>query len=123
MLSGPFHLIRQYGKLARFLLTNPVNKENRLYHQICVRQNFVSNPAIMEAAQVLYCSPRTGGLKPGSVSITEPGGGYRFITIIQQLELTYDLFSMSAEQILSLLPKEFGPWLPPTKQSPKNGKS
>ena len=113
LLSGPYHLVLQYDNLGRYLLTNPVNKEGQLYHEICARQNFIANPAIMEAAHALYCNPKTGSPKPRAAgSKVEPGGIYRFITIIQQLDLTYDLFSMKAGQILTLLPHEFDAWQP-----------
>ncbi|MFO7599969.1 MAG: hypothetical protein R6X27_09205 [Candidatus Desulfacyla sp.] len=39
-----------------------------------------------------------------------PGTLYRFIDVVQQLDLTYDLYSMTGEQILQLLPNEFDRW-------------
>jgi len=41
-----------------------------------------------------------------------PGTLYRFIDVIQQLDLTYDLYSMNGEEILGLLPPEFDRWRP-----------
>jgi hypothetical protein len=41
---------------------------------------------------------------------SSPGTLLRFIDIIQQLDLTYDLYSMSGEEILALLPPEFDKW-------------
>ena len=42
--------------------------------------------------------------------IVVPGTFYRFIGIIQQLDLNYDLYSMSGNEILDLLPPEFNKW-------------
>jgi hypothetical protein len=39
-----------------------------------------------------------------------PGTLLRFINIIQQLDLTYDLYSLGGEEILALLPPEFDKW-------------
>lgn len=111
LLSGPYHLAVTYGELTKFLLSSSLHIENKTYHELCARQNFVSNRSIMEAAQILYCNSKTGRQKQRvAASKVEPGGIYRFITVIQQFELTYDLFSMNSEQILSLLPKEFDTW-------------
>ena len=40
-----------------------------------------------------------------------PGSLYRFVGVIQQLDVTYDLYSMSGTEIVSLLPAEFHHWL------------
>ena len=38
------------------------------------------------------------------------GGLIRFVDVVEQLELTYDLFSLNGEKVLALLPKEFQVW-------------
>ena len=48
--------------------------------------------------------------KAGTQSKTRGGSLFRLITVIQQLELTYDLYSMNSEEILQLLPEEFDNW-------------
>ncbi|MFH1977184.1 MAG: hypothetical protein ABIJ52_16800 [Pseudomonadota bacterium] len=39
-----------------------------------------------------------------------PGTLFRFIDVIQPLDLTYDLYSMSGKDIIGLLPPEFDKW-------------
>jgi len=34
----------------------------------------------------------------------------RFVDVLQQLDVNYDLYSMSAEAIVGLLPDEFDKW-------------
>jgi hypothetical protein len=43
---------------------------------------------------------------------TAPGSLYRFVDVIQQLDVTYDLYSISGPEIISLLPGEFNHWKP-----------
>jgi hypothetical protein len=37
----------------------------------------------------------------------------RLVAVIQQFDLTYDLYAMTADQILTLLPPEFDRWRRP----------
>jgi len=41
----------------------------------------------------------------------------RFITFVQQLDFNYDLFGMSAMEILALLPSEFDGWRSPAART------
>jgi len=50
-----------------------------------------------------------------------PGTLYRFIDVVQQLGLTYDLYSMTGDQILQLLPSEFDRWRQPFEPVRKTG--
>jgi hypothetical protein len=50
--------------------------------------------------------PKRGALMEKS----SPGTLLRFIDVIQQLDLTYDLYSLNGEEILALLPPEFDKW-------------
>ena len=36
----------------------------------------------------------------------------RFIDVLDQLYMTYDVYGMSAEELMKLLPAEFDRWLP-----------
>jgi hypothetical protein len=41
-----------------------------------------------------------------------PGTLLRFIDVVQQLDLNFDLYSMNAEALIGLLPSEFDAWKP-----------
>ena len=118
LLSGPFDVYRLFGERSRFMLTTPVHRESQILHELCARQNLISNPAVIGAAELLYFDAARGFPKPRVVSAKrEPGVLYRFVAVIQQLDLTYDLHSMSADHIVGLLPKEFDEWRPPLRLS------
>jgi hypothetical protein len=44
------------------------------------------------------------------VSSPEPGTLRRFVHVLQQLDVTYDVYGMSGQALLDLLPAEFDPW-------------
>jgi len=58
----------------------------------------------------LYFDRKTAKPKRGSLMKNSPGTLYRFIDVVQQLHLTYDLYSMTGEEVLDLLPSEFDRW-------------
>lgn len=111
LLGGPFMVYRQHGELARLLLCTKINQENRFHHELASRQTLISNPTIMEAASRLYFDDRAKRPKRGAQD-SKCGSGTlrRFVDVIQQLELNYDLYSMSAAALVGLLPTEFDEW-------------
>jgi hypothetical protein len=111
LLGGPFVVYRQHGEPARLLLCTKINRENLFHHELASRQTFISNPTIIEAASRLYFDDRAQRPKRGAQeSKSGPGTLRRFVDVIQQLELNYDLYSMSAAALVGLLPTEFDEW-------------
>lgn len=111
LLGGPFLVYRLHGERARLLLSTRIYQENHFHHQLASRQTLISNPTIMEAADRLYFDERNRGPKRGAQHPGRtPGNLLRFIDVVQQLDLNYDLHSMSADALLDLLPAEFDQW-------------
>jgi hypothetical protein len=115
LLMGAYLVYTVYGwgdELSRLLLHTALSVESQIHHQIAVRQNLITNRAIMEALDLLYYDNVHQKPKRGpTTSRNAPGSLYRFIDVIQQLDVTYDLYSMSGAEIVSLLPAEFSHWL------------
>jgi hypothetical protein len=111
LLGGAFLVYRLHGEEALLLLCSKVHVENNFHHQLASRQVLISNPAIIRAASLLYLDPRTQRPKRGAQDMKRaPGTLLRFVDVLQQLDLNYDLYSMTAEKILGLLPAEFDAW-------------
>lgn len=111
LLAGAFVVHSLHGDDARILLCTRVDQENSFHHELTARQAFISNPAIVQAASLLYFDARTGRPKRRSQeSERAPGNLRRFVDVVQQLDVNYDLYSMTAEAILELLPAEFDGW-------------
>lgn len=45
-------------------------------------------------------------------SAAKPGNIYRFLHVLEQLECTYDVYGMSSEALMNILPPEFDQWKP-----------
>ena len=111
LLLGPFQLYRRHGAHSALLLAGPLYAESGVYHEIASRQDLVANRGVLEAAQQLYLDAKRGRPKPGAQgSINHPGTVRRFVRVLQQLDVTYDIYGLTAKQILELLPPEFDAW-------------
>jgi hypothetical protein len=113
LLSGAYLVYAIYGLgdlLSGFLLYTALPTESQIYHQIVSRQNLVTNPVVVEAAGLLYFDKKTKRPKKGAFQTNRPGTLNRFIMVIQQLDLNFDLYSMDSLELLNLLPTEFDIW-------------
>jgi hypothetical protein len=72
----------------------------------------ITNPRLVCALDRLYYSLSESGGAPkrGATTRTRPGNLRRFIEVFWQFHLTYDLYAMTDEDILNLLPTEFNRW-------------
>ncbi|MFA5941561.1 MAG: hypothetical protein WC809_19605 [Sinimarinibacterium sp.] len=80
-----------------------------IIEQMAARQWTLGSRSIIQAAEKMYIDVAAGKPKRGAGGAGK-GSPRRLAAVIQQLELTYDLRDCSAEQFLSLLPKEFDRW-------------
>lgn len=114
LLAGAYLVYSVFGlgeDLAALLLCSRPSAENQFCKELAGRQNFITNRGILSAANQLYFNPLTGQPKRGSqVKKGVPGTLQRFIRVIQQLDVNYDLYSMTGIEIVGLLPPEFDPW-------------
>jgi hypothetical protein len=101
------------GSTAPPPLAGPPHSESGIYHEIVSRQDLSANKGVLQAAAMLYFDPKRGRPKPGAQgSHRNPGTVRRFVRVLQQLDVTYDIYGLSGEQILGLLPAEFDSWRP-----------
>jgi hypothetical protein len=110
LLLGPYLIYRAHSDQptrVAALLCGHVSSPGDIAEQLASRMELVSNRTLMQVATQLYVSPTTGKAKPGAGG---KGGGSarRLADIVNQLDLTWDLYDMDAEGLLVLLPKEFG---------------
>ncbi len=113
LIAGAYLVYTVYGlnnDLSKLLLYTPLHIESGFHHQLATRQSIITNRGLMEAAHLLYYNGKTGKPKHGSIPKYKPGTLYRFIDVIQQLDINYDLYSMTGDEVLQLLPAEFDRW-------------
>jgi hypothetical protein len=114
LIGGAYLVYTVYGwgdDISELLLHTPPYIESQFNHELVTRQSLITNRGVMEAAYKLYFNPTTGKGKRGAqMKKKVPGTLYRFIDVIQQLDLNFDLYSMTGDEIVSLLPPEFDQW-------------
>ncbi len=113
LLFGPFLVFRRHAHRAIALLSGPVYEESGIYQDITGRRDLIANRGVVEAALYLYVDARRGTIKRGAqVNSGAPGTIRRFVRVLQQLDLTYDIYGLTGRELLGLLPPEFDPWRP-----------
>jgi hypothetical protein len=112
LLAAPYLIYRNnLASPPLALLCGPVSEHGEVAEQISSSLDFVTNPCIMEVANLLYLDAGTGTIKRGAGG-RGPGSPRRFVAVLKQLDLTYDLYSLTPPDLLSLLPGEFDRFRP-----------
>lgn len=111
LLAGPYLIYKAFRddpEKAKIVLSGPLDTISDFIEQLASRQDFVQNKAVIGAATALYFDDRTGRPKRGAADTKHsPGTLRRFVDIINQFEPTWDLYSMTAQQLVAKLPQEF----------------
>jgi hypothetical protein len=109
LLAGPFQIYRAHRDdpdRAMSLLCGSVHQPGPLVTLIASRPSLVTCHAVVGAATRLYYNRATGRNRSG-LSGKGPGSPRRFADILSQLDLTWDLYSLTTDELLDLLPAEF----------------
>jgi hypothetical protein len=115
LLAGPYRIYRTHRDnplRALVFLLGPLHVVGHFVYQLASRQELVTNPAVVEAATRLYVDRERSRYKRGAVSEKTRGSVFRYVKILDQLDVTWDLYSMTAERILGCLPDEFSRFMP-----------
>ncbi|WP_157652380.1 hypothetical protein [Burkholderia ubonensis] len=97
-----------HGQSAKLLLTQTKGGLTNDYRELLTgTQDRVENRTIISTAYKLYFDEMTGKPRARSSGKNGLGSIHRFSTILGQLQRTFDLQSMSPDQLITLLPKEF----------------
>lgn len=102
-----WQLVSMHGENAKFLLGKPMHVRGELTEQFMGRQDYLSCSGVMECANRLYLDRSTGSFKKGAGGRKSPGCIARFIVWLQQIEQTYDIFSIDGNELFDMLPAEF----------------
>lgn len=113
VLAGSYRIRRQHGSSGKVFLCGDISVFDDFNEQLASRMELISNRAVVEAADVLYFDPARQKAKRGAGTKDRAGTLRRFVTVLQQFDLTYDLYSMNGKELLELLPGEFEKWRGP----------
>ena len=113
-----YEIYLRHKESAWFMLGEPVNSLSRFTVRLSGKTEAFRSVGVVDLAHRLYADRRTRKLKPGgsvhgeSRSTAPPGSLPRFLDVLDQLYMTYDVYGMTADQILPLLPPEFDRFKP-----------
>lgn len=113
LLLGPYLIYRanlDNPKRAMAFLCKPLPIIDDIVAQLAADQEIISNKSIVELATHLYFDASTGAAKSGAGG-KGMGSPRRLAAFMNQLKLTWDLYSISFDELLSVLPKEFSKFL------------
>lgn len=113
LLAGPCRIYQQHHLFSRLLLYPHVHEHGAFVYDLAFRREFMTNRGLIEAIDLLYWDAKRNRPKRGTTTSSRPGNLRRLITVLQQLDFNYDLYGMTAAEILQLLPAEFDAWQPP----------
>ncbi|HNQ24910.1 MAG TPA: hypothetical protein PKK06_17670 [Phycisphaerae bacterium] len=114
LLAGPYRVYRAHRSdpdRALVLLCGALHKPGEIVEQIVARQEIITNPHAVELATTIYFDPESGSFKRGAAG---KGGGSarRLADVLNQFDVTWDLYWMSPGGILAKLPREFDRFRP-----------
>jgi len=108
--------VSRFGTDARVLMERP-DQQSKIEEQIMSRKadlGLASASQIIRAAHRLYFDPDKNTVKRGAKS-TGAGSIMRFVEVLVQLDVNFDIPSLDSETVLSLLPSnEFGKFMSST---------
>jgi hypothetical protein len=98
--------VRQYGSIVQFMFSKSPSERGEIIEQLSARQEIAACPGVIEAASALYDDSTRGTFKRGAAGRGR-GSIVRLIKVLQQYQLTYDLYSVTGQQLVDMLPAEF----------------
>lgn len=109
LLAGPYRIFRAHRndpERALAVLMGAPHQPGELVEQLASRQELVTNAAVMELATRLYVDPNSRTAKRGAGG-RGPGSPRRLADVLNQFDVTWDLYTMEVERLTNMLPSEF----------------
>jgi hypothetical protein len=107
LVWGPCLAYQLHAENSRLMLTKSLNIWSDVEEQLFGVQEFIQVPKALAAANLLYFDEAAGEPKRGITNRKKGGTIRRLREVLQQLDMTFDIFAMEADEIVALLPSEF----------------
>ena len=109
LLFISWHMLRLAPKFNRLFLSSPLATLPKVISEVAMRLYITRIPAIFEVLDRLYWDESRNRHRAGITETRVHAGDltHRFPLRIRQLEKTYDLMSLDADQLIQLLGDEF----------------
>lgn len=117
LLVGPYRIYRAHRtkpENALILLGGPFGSHGEMVEQFASRLEIVTNRGLIESVTTLYWDTKGKKMKRGAGG-KDAGSARRLADVLLQFDVTWDLYSLPADKLLNLLPKEFAKFKPPAE--------
>lgn len=112
LLFFPWKMITLHGEDAAWLLGGALREDTKVVREFANSYRRNVSPEFIRLARSLYFEESRGKLRTGATSIKRNGNLRRLHRVMDQLDLTYDVFGLKARELSEILPRrEFGYWL------------
>jgi hypothetical protein len=114
LLAGPYRIFRAHRgrpENALILLGGPFGSHGEVVEQFASRLEIVTNRGLIESLTTLYWDATGRKLRRGAGG-KDAGSARRLADVLQQFDLTWDLYALASPTMLGLLPKEFDKFRP-----------
>lgn len=110
-VANAYDFYSLYGyDLSKFFIDSSVDIVSDSVEVFAANQKIISHRNLIELIHKLYWDINLNKAKVGTANRDKPGHTRRLVKVFDQLELTYDIYSMTADEVLELLPSEFDDW-------------
>lgn len=106
-LLAPYRVYTIHGEGARLILEEKPAVHGDWMEQLASRMEVVTSPTVMATLDRMYFDERRNAPRRGAQTRNKPGTVRRFVEVLQQLDLTYDVYALESDRLLDLLPPEF----------------
>jgi hypothetical protein len=111
-LAGPYLIYRAHKDdpmRAMALLCKPPHIHSEIQEQVAANGPLITNKVAVEVVTKLYYDSKATTVKKGASSKDNaPGTARRLVDILNQFDLTWDLYATTPDILIKMLPKEFG---------------
>lgn len=101
----------RHGEDAWLLLDDPVSSMSQFTLRLVQAPEVFRSRGVVKLAHMLYADQTTRRLREGTRGMSNatapPGSLPRLLAVLNHLSMNYDVYGMTAEQLLPLLPPEF----------------
>lgn len=116
-LMASYDIYYRHGEKAWCMLDQPVLRMEHFTALLYGSPMLFNSVGVVELAHLLYADKTIRRYKSGIVGTGRrgnhaPGGLSRLIAVLNQLYMTYDVYGMTAQQLMEILPPEFDRWKP-----------
>lgn len=111
--------VHNHGTHARYFLSSPLQTHSDILEQIAGQQEVFGSTTAVALGERLYWDAEA--VKPKKGAGGKSGGSPRRLSrFMAQIRMTYDPENMGIDQLMALLPAEFGRWQGADKSPPRS---